>query len=262
MTARKDSLQFAYHRLESVAQAQWLHHISPYLLTNVHFATAAQDGHISVLRWLHEHRPDMDCPPLALEWALQAGQTEVAAFLTLHHPTILSELYDMVTSTFLPAAAASGDMAALDWFLDHLPAAFAADNIPFDNSCHHASWALDPQIPLSDMYAHFESRALFARPDQPLCTRSLYDKLTPRRPRQVGAGYYFAQSAIAANDIEWLRQVSSDFDTPISRYCDTGMLYETRQLSLLQQLCDAGHLTIPSNAVHRFLAHENLVGAH
>ncbi|KAL7750094.1 hypothetical protein RI367_004609 [Sorochytrium milnesiophthora] len=191
----------------------------------------------------------------ALWLALEAGQTEAVTFLTEHYPTAVASLRHMDCSRCLQVAALRGDVATLDWFLAHHPAVFTAASRPFDQSLfppavwewlidhpEHAAWALDPQIPHSDM--------------------SLYDKLTPRRPRQAGAGYYFAQSAIAANDIEWLRQVSSNFDTPIDRYCDTDLLYKTEHLSLLQQLCDQGHLAIPPDAVLQFLAHENLAGAH
>ncbi|KAL7746789.1 hypothetical protein RI367_007835 [Sorochytrium milnesiophthora] len=264
-----------YNRLDFVTQAQWLQYISPSLLSGDHFSRPAHVGNLPVLCWLHQHRPDIDCPPDALRYALMATQTEVVTFLTEHYPTAVASLRHMDCSRCLQVAALRGDVATLDWFLAHHPAVFAEDSIPFNDSLFppavwewlidhpdHAAWALGQQIPLSDMYAHFVSRVVSARSKKPLCTRSLYDKLTPRRPRQSGAGYYFAQSAIAANDIEWLRQVSSDFDTPINRYCDTDLLYETEHLSLLQQLYEEGHLAIPPEAVLRFLVHKNLAGAH
>ncbi|KAL7747971.1 hypothetical protein RI367_006719 [Sorochytrium milnesiophthora] len=231
-----------YNRLDFVTQAQWLQHISPSLLSGDHFSRPAHVGNLPVLRWLHQHRPDIDCPPDALRYALMATQTEAVTFLTEHYPTAVTSLRHMDCSRCLQVAALRGDVATLDWFLAHHPAVFTAASRPFDQSLFPPAvweWLID----------HPEHAA------------SLYDKLKPRRPRQAGAGYYFAQSAIAANDIEWLRQVSSDFDTPINRYCDTGLLYKTEHLSLLQQLCDQGHLAIPPEAVLQFPAHENLAGA-
>ncbi|KAL7748158.1 hypothetical protein RI367_006515 [Sorochytrium milnesiophthora] len=80
--------------------------------------------------------------------------------------------------------------------------------------------------------------------DMHLCTRSLYDKLAPNNASMQGTSFYFAKSAIAANNIHWLREVAVDFGATLSDFCSMARLYALEQLPLLQQPFEEDGVTL------------------
>ncbi|KAL7746764.1 hypothetical protein RI367_007928 [Sorochytrium milnesiophthora] len=92
--------------------------------------------------------------------------------------------------------------------------------------------------------------------DMYLCTRSLYDKPAPNNPSMQDMSFYFAKSAIAANDFHWLRRVAVDFGATLSDFCSMERLYGLEQLPLLQQLCEEDGVTLSQYAIDLAVANQ------
>ncbi|KAL7745852.1 hypothetical protein RI367_008837 [Sorochytrium milnesiophthora] len=74
----------------------------------------------------------------------------------------------------------------------------------------------------------------------------------PNNPSMQDMSFYFAKSAIAANDFHWLRRVAVDFGATLSDFCSMERLYALEQLPLLQQPFEEDGVTLSRWLLDRY----------
>ncbi|KAL7747839.1 hypothetical protein RI367_006774 [Sorochytrium milnesiophthora] len=244
----------------SLALLQWLDQRYPAAFDNFSTARPSIVKNMDVLRWLQAHRPDIKCPPLTLLLALQFGQTDAATFLATHYPSTLRGLRKLDCAPPILAACWTGSTATLDWLATHYPGAFASrDAEAFsDYEPPAATWDWFLQHPsfapwrskeeLVELYAKRFSLTR-ANSDNGQCTRAMYNLLQPTRGGMPGMMQFFAESAIAVGDAEWLREVAADFEVPLDELCTLDMLYEPQHFPLLRRMYQEFGVTPPPDAV-------------
>ncbi|KAL7746829.1 hypothetical protein RI367_007875 [Sorochytrium milnesiophthora] len=158
-------------------------------------------------------------------------------------------------------------VAQLQWLQQHCPA--ASDNISRSASVDMATlrWLQqhrqDPPCKLQALRGAIKARDIevlmfFTEhyPDVlsqagvlniPSCIRQI-----GRTGRGLGTSFCFAKSAIAANNIHWLREVAVDFGATLSDFCSMARLYALEQLPLLQQPFEEDGVTLSRGLLDQY----------
>ncbi|KAL7752121.1 hypothetical protein RI367_002651 [Sorochytrium milnesiophthora] len=245
-------------RKHGIQLLAWLQKKRPVNL-EVFAMRAAERDNLPVLRWCcDQFSPDKEVPIVELASLADVHcSMEVLDHLVQEHQDTMaphflqSELLQQhypTASDNISWSTSVKDMAALRWLQQHRQTSPAGCK-----RCEARS-----RQATSKVLTYFTEHYLDVLPQAGVLTiPSCIRQLAPSNTGMQDMSFYFAKSAIAANDFHWLRRVAVDFGATLSGFCSMKRLYALEQLPLLQQPFEEDGVALSQYAIDLAVANQS-----
>ncbi|KAL7753548.1 hypothetical protein RI367_001323 [Sorochytrium milnesiophthora] len=247
------------------------HH--PHAINKHIFSKAAMGGQPDFFQWLHDHRPDLQCPPEAVLELLRLTRTDVLPLIEQLYPDAVAGIRNVDCDQSVLLAYAWGYVHSLNWYLERHPAALECltrRDVEWSRPVKSWCWMLQhPQYAVwrgtHETEHQYCNRRLADTEEEQWAhclddTGELFRRLQPTRDSMPDTFRYFGASAIATRNPVRLMLVMQAYQATGDQVLEFDALYKEDNLLCLCTLPELG-VALSADLVGRCLRQNNTPGA-